>query len=393
MDKIRIGIIGVGAVVECIYRHLYFHSDYSDLVSVEAICDVRDESLAWYAGKFGTPPGGSFTDHREMLAKVELDAVAVNTPDCLHHAPVINALDAGLDVLLAKPLADRVGDAHDMIEAIRKSGRFLGVDFHKRHDPRVREARKLIRSGTYGTVQHCVWYMMNKLLVSDPNHQPRFFASLDYAEKNSPMTFLGVHAVDTFMTISGLRPAEVRATGYKQKMRCLEPKPVEGWDMIDAEVRFDNGVLAHFITGWHLPDTMPAGAMQWARLICTDGLVDIKLDTTGYHEVNRGAVVERNPIFISEGVDGKMHGYGIESPGAILASILKDRNGALTPEEREELLSPSSLGFDTTLVCHGAHASLDAAAERPDNVFHGPAIDLAELIESEIGDEDAKKYV
>ena len=52
-----------------------------------------------------------------MLAKVKLDAVQVNTPDHLHCAPTIAALNAGLDVVVPKPTADTVKDAHAMIEA------------------------------------------------------------------------------------------------------------------------------------------------------------------------------------------------------------------------------------------------------------------------------------
>jgi predicted dehydrogenase len=117
----------------------------------------------------------------------ELDAVAVNTPDSMHREPTIAALKAGLDVILPKPTADKVIDAHAIAETIASTGRFLGVDFHKREDPITKEARARYVEGTYGTLQSSVWYMIDRLLVADPNHTPRFFSTADFAEKNSPV--------------------------------------------------------------------------------------------------------------------------------------------------------------------------------------------------------------
>ncbi len=163
-----------------------------------------------------------------MIGAVPLDAVAVNTPDSTHREPVIAALEAGLDVVLPKPTADRIADAHAMIEAVRATGRFLGVDFHKREDPVVKEARARVSRGEYGTLQSSVWHMLDRLVVADPNRKPRFFASPDFAERNSPITFLTTHMADTFIHITGRRPLEVRSVGYRQKLPSLSPIAVGG---------------------------------------------------------------------------------------------------------------------------------------------------------------------
>ncbi|MBN1834474.1 MAG: Gfo/Idh/MocA family oxidoreductase, partial [Spirochaetales bacterium] len=242
MDKVRLGIIGTGSVAREIYQYLYFRSVYSPLMSVEAICDTSPQSLAWFGDTWKIPASLRFNDYREMLDKVELDAVAVNTPDSLHRDPTIDALEAGLDVLLPKPTADKVADAHAIIEAVRSSGRFLGVDFHKREDPAVKEARARYAEGVHGRLQSAVMYMLDKLMVANPNHEPRFFASADFAEKNTPVSFLTSHLADTFMSITRLRPLEVRAVGYRQKLPSLAPIPVNGYDLVDTEVMFEEGV-------------------------------------------------------------------------------------------------------------------------------------------------------
>jgi hypothetical protein len=139
-----------------------------------------------------------------MIKKVKLDAVQVNTPDSLHEKPTVFALEQGLDVVVPKPLSDTIKSAHHMIQAARKTGRLVGVDFHKRDDPRMKEATARYRSGAYGKFQLAVWYMLDKLLVADPNHEPRFFASPDFASKNSPISFLTVHMADAMVTAKRL---------------------------------------------------------------------------------------------------------------------------------------------------------------------------------------------
>ena len=91
-----------------------------------------------------------FTDYREMFAKVELDAAQINTPDHIHAAPAIAALEAGLDVVVPKPTAATVKDTHAMIQAAKRTGRLMGIDFHKREDPRIKEAEARYQNGHYG---------------------------------------------------------------------------------------------------------------------------------------------------------------------------------------------------------------------------------------------------
>src|SRR5262249_52305638 len=109
-SKLRLGIIGAGAVVREIYQHLYFHSDYSKLLEVCAVAEPNDEYRNWFGDLAGIDPRNRFADYSQMLASVELDAVQVNTPDHLHCSPSLDALKAGLDVVVPKPTAATVRD-------------------------------------------------------------------------------------------------------------------------------------------------------------------------------------------------------------------------------------------------------------------------------------------
>ncbi len=389
---LRLGVIGAGSVVREIYQHLYFRSEYSALLQIVAVADPDERCRNWFGELARLPANRRFASHREMLAQVELDVVQVNTPDHLHCGPAVDALEAGLDVVVPKPTAATVREVHQMIQAARRAGRFLGVDFHKREDPRIKEAQARYQSGRYGKLQAAVFYMLDKLCVVDPNHEPRFFASPDFAERNTPVSFLTVHMADALMQIVNLLPVQVRAIGYAQKLPSLRPRAVQGFDLVDTEVIFQNGAIAHILTGWAVPNSAHALTVQSGRLICTDGLIDLGLDTPGLREIHAEGIFEVNPLFRNFEKDGRVTGYGISGPGRLYRQILDLRNGVLSEAERERAFSPMTLGFYTTLVLEAAEMSLARGVRTAEGVTHGPSVDLRELLVSQIGLGAAKEY-
>lgn len=383
--KLRVGVIGAGAVVREIYQHLYFQSDYSECLSICAVAEPNEAVRNWFGDLAGLPANRRYQTYSEMLESVELDAVQVNTPDDLHCAPTLAALKLGLDVVVPKPLASSVADAHQMIQAAKSAQRFLGVDFHKREDPRIREAQARFQSGRYGQFQAAIFYMLDKLMVADPNHSPRFFASPDFAAKNTPISFLTVHMADALMQIVNLPPRQVRATGHAHKLPALKPIPVNGYDLVDTEIVFGNGGTAHILTGWALPNTAWSTTVQSARLICSDGLIDLGLDTPGLREIVGDAISEVNPLFRNFGQGGRVTGYGIDSPGRLYRQISARRTGLLSPEDLDVAMSPMSLGFYATLILEAAHRSLAGGQKMGLGSTCGSSIDLRALLREELG--------
>lgn len=390
--KLRLGIIGAGSVVREIYQHLFFRSRYAEMLEICAVADPNEPYRNWFGDLANLPHARRFADYKDLLAQVELDVVQVNTPDHLHCAPTLDALAAGLDVVLPKPLAATVKDAHAMIQAARKANRFLGVDFHKREDPRIKEAAARFRSGRYGSLQAAVFYMLDKLLVADPNHVPCFFASPDFAARNSPVSFLTVHMADALMRIVNLVPVRVRATGYAHKLRSLKPIPVEGYDLVDTEIVFASGALAHILTGWALPNSAWSTTVQSGRLICTEGLIDLSLDTPGLREIHADGLAEVNPLFRNFDNDGAVTGYGMTSPGRLYEQILALRQGRLKQEEMETARSPMTLGFHTTLVLEGAEKSLASGKRPASGVTAGDEVELRQLAIEQLGAAAAAEY-
>ncbi len=384
MDKIRLGVIGTGSVVREIYRHLYFHSDYSHLFSIEAVADPSDQALSEFADQYGIPANRRFSDYQEMIRRVQLDAVQVNTPDQLHREPTVFALENGLDVMVAKPLAASVTDAHAMIEAAGKAGRVITVDFHKREDPRIKEVATRYRDGAYGKFQLAVLYMLDKLCIADPNQQPRFFSSPNFCEKNTPITFLTVHMADALLNMVSLKPVSVRTTAFAQKLSSLRPVASKGYDMCDVEVMLENGGMAHIVTGWHLPNTAHSMTVQSSRLICTDAMIDLAIDMPGCREITAEGIFERNPLFRNFEPDGTVSGYGMSHPAKLYQQILRVRNKQMSSKELADLMGPFALGFYATAICEAAGVSLQKG--RPiDGVTRGSEIDVADLLRQRIG--------
>jgi predicted dehydrogenase len=392
MDKLRLGVVGVGSVVREIYQYLYFHSDYSSMFEVVAVADPNTEFLQWFCDTYNIPAECRFSDYREMFAKVKLDAAQINTPDHIHAAPTIAALEAGLDVVVPKPTAATVKDTHAMIQTAKRCGRLLGIDFHKREDPRIKEAESRYQSGHYGRFQSGVWHMIDRLLIADPNHQPRFFASEDFAEKNTPVSFLTVHMCDALIKIVNLKPIEVRTVGYSHKLPSLTPIAVKGFDLCDTEILFDNGAFAHIITGWHLPNSAYANTVQSSRMVCSEGMFDLGIDKPGLSEIHPDGIFEINPLFRNFEKDGTVTGYGVSSPGRIYQKMLAARNGKLGDDVRASMMNPTSLGFYTSLVLEGAEESLDKGIQIAEGVTRGVPVDLKALLTRELGQEALAEY-
>lgn len=392
MDTLRVGVVGVGSVVREIYQHLYFNSDYTPILKIAAVADPNDQFRNWFCDTFNIPADRRFKDYKEMLARVELDAAQINTPDHIHAAPTIAALEAGLDVVVPKPTAATVKDTHMMIQAAKRTGRLMGIDFHKREDPRIKEAEARYQSGRYGKFQAGVWYMLDKLMVADPNHVPMFFATPNFAERNTPISFLTVHMCDALIKIINLKPVEVRSIGYSHKLPSLEPVAVKGFDLCDTEILFDNGATAHIITGWHLPNTAHATTVQSSRMICSEAMFDLNLDQPGLHELHPDGIFEVNPLFKNFEKDGMVTGYGMGRPGRIYQKFLAARNGRLDADVRAQMMTPTALGFYTSLVLEGAEESLHKGAVIAEGVTRGVSINLKALLARELGQDALAEY-
>ena len=141
---IRVGVIGTGAMGQ---NHVRIYSEMEG-VELVGISDVDQKRVEAMATQFKTK---AFTDYKKMFAE-GLDAVSVVVPTKLHKQVVLDALDAGIHVLVEKPIADTTENADLMIAAAKNAGKILMVGHIERFNPAVIKLKEIINSGTLGKI-------------------------------------------------------------------------------------------------------------------------------------------------------------------------------------------------------------------------------------------------
>jgi predicted dehydrogenase len=159
-ERISIGVIGTGKM--CHGYHLNSLLGYDD-VQIVAICEVdknrrtsaMQKIVQKYSGKTSYQGCREYTDFREVIARDDIDAVLIATPDHWHAIPLIEACKAGKDVYCEKPLTLTILEAQRCIEAARKHDRVVQTGSQQRSSVfgPFRKACELIRSGRIGKVQ------------------------------------------------------------------------------------------------------------------------------------------------------------------------------------------------------------------------------------------------
>jgi predicted dehydrogenase len=124
-----VGVVGAGLIAQVM--HLHYLRELSDRFEISVLCDIAPENAAASAARYGVPK--VCTDWRELLRE-PIDAVLVLTAGS--HAPMaIEAANAGLHVLVEKPMCFSTAEAQAMIEAADAAGVTLMVAYNKRYDP------------------------------------------------------------------------------------------------------------------------------------------------------------------------------------------------------------------------------------------------------------------
>ncbi|HEV7500874.1 MAG TPA: Gfo/Idh/MocA family oxidoreductase, partial [Vicinamibacteria bacterium] len=185
---LRVGLIGTG---------WYGKADLFRLIQVApvevvSLCDVDSAMLADAAQQVAgrqvskkTPR--TYADYRRMLGEKDLDLVLIATPDHWHALPFLEAVKAGADVYVQKPVSVDVVEGQAMLAAARKYGRVVQVGTQRRSTPHLMEAREQIvktgRLGKVGLVEVYCYYHM-RATENPPDTAPP--ASLDWEFYTGP---------------------------------------------------------------------------------------------------------------------------------------------------------------------------------------------------------------
>ena len=152
-QQTRVGFIGAGIMARAHLREMLLRED----TTVVAVCEPSPANYAQAIEMFdqhGLPAPPNEPDWRKFLATFgdQLDAVMIITPHAFHFAQASACLEAGLDVLLEKPMVMTADEARDLIAIRDRTERLLVVAFQGSLSPQVREASRLLRSGELGPI-------------------------------------------------------------------------------------------------------------------------------------------------------------------------------------------------------------------------------------------------
>ncbi len=153
-SQVRVGMIGVGGMAR---HHIRRMVTQPSTTNIAWICEPSGQQYELAAEIFeenGASPPPNEPDLDKLLSKhaSELDAVFIITPHKYHHEQATACLEAGLDVLLEKPMVMNADEAKRLIATRDRTGRLLVVSFNGSLSPQIRTASALLRSGELGPI-------------------------------------------------------------------------------------------------------------------------------------------------------------------------------------------------------------------------------------------------
>lgn len=234
MNKVRIGIIGMGNIGK-------FHAEYLlknkvHRCELTAVCSTSPAKLEKYK------PLRIFDSAEKLIQSGEVDAVLIATPHYQHTTLGILALDAGVHVMVEKPISAHKADAERLIEAHRRhSGKVFAGMFQLRTEPRYLKIQKLIQSGELGDIVRLSW------IITDWYRTEAYYASGGWratwkGEGGGVLLNQCLHNLDTLQWLCGM-PSRVR--GFCQLGRYHN---IEVEDDVTAYLEYPNGATGVFIT-------------------------------------------------------------------------------------------------------------------------------------------------
>jgi predicted dehydrogenase len=197
LEAPRIGLIGAGSIAA-------YHADGLRAAGavVQAVATRSPDSAVAAARRFGIPAAAQ--DWRALLARSDLDAVIVATPDDTHEEIGLAAIQSSMPLLMQKPLAPSVAAAERLVTASRAAGVPLWTSYMHRHMPEVRAWRVLAGSAPLGDILS----VRLRNATPGPDWGDWYF---DGARTGGVVMQLGIHGIDLVQHLFG-DIADVAAT-------------------------------------------------------------------------------------------------------------------------------------------------------------------------------------
>lgn len=318
---LNIGVIGFG-IRGTIAK--YAHAPDND-VRVVGAADIDPKALARFTNSFGTKVLLT-EDYRELLARADIDAVFVMTPDDLHEEHAVAALEAGKAVYLEKPMAITIEGCDRILRAARDHKRKLYLGHNMRHMALIEKMKELVDSGAIGEVR-AGWCRHFVAYGGDA-----FFK--DWHSERTHVTGLllqkGAHDIDVLHWLCGGYTTRVNAMGaltlYHEIMDRRKPD-----ERSDVTFRLDNWP-PHSQKG--LSPVMDVEDLSMMQMELDNGVF------ASYQQCHYTPDAWRNYTII--GTEGRIENFGDDPPNATIK--VWNRRTSYNPDGDERYVIPMEPG-------------------------------------------------
>lgn len=242
-EQLGVGIIGAGGIARGAHIPGYQASGNARVI---AIADPSEEARTLAREQFEIEY--AYSDYQEMLARDDIQAISITTPNFLHKQAAVDALNADKHVLCEKPLAMNAAEGAEMVEAAKKNNRKLMCGYHHRFRPEIQTLKKFAEEGPLGDI----YYARSQALRRRGIPNWGLFTS---KEKNGggPLIDIGVHILDATLHVIGFpKPVSVSGKTYQKFGKRGDVVGLFGqWDHENftvedfavAQIRFENDLV------------------------------------------------------------------------------------------------------------------------------------------------------
>ncbi|QHT59787.1 Gfo/Idh/MocA family oxidoreductase [Paenibacillus lycopersici] len=228
MNKVRVGVIGVGGIANACHLPNYMKNPHAELVAVADRDLARAEEIA---AKYGNVQ--AFDSAEAMFSRTKLDAVSICTFNESHVRLALLALERGLDVLVEKPMAVSPEEAELLRAKANESDRIVMVGMSARYSNPFAALHAIAASGELGEIYYAKARFMRRRGVPYG-----WFTSNQYSG-GGPMMDIGVHALDAAWWMMGM-PEPERALGKLfHKIAPYDTKGVGFYEAMSSENKAD----------------------------------------------------------------------------------------------------------------------------------------------------------
>lgn len=205
-----------------------------------AVCDVKPEAMESLLAKHGLEGDSSiarYDDHRRLLAEhPELELVAIATESGEHARIALDCIDAGVNVIIEKPIAMSMGDADEIIRRSREKGVKVSACHQNRFNVAVQRTRKALEAGRFGRLSHGsihVRWNRNRAYYDQAPWRGT------WAQDGGCLMNQCIHGIDLLRWMMGDKAVEVYGTTRQQFHDWLEAE-----DVGLAVIKFASGAVA-----------------------------------------------------------------------------------------------------------------------------------------------------